>query len=243
MTNTELIEANKKLETEKQQLETEKQELKSKLQHIEFQFEQLRRLVFGSKRERFVSNTAHGQMSLPFDIPEPKQKQVETENISYSRNKKSRDNHPGRLPLPDHLPVEEIILEPVEDTTGMKCIGKEVTDQLELIPAKLFIKRFIRPKYVKTEDEDQQTFKGIIASLPVFPITKGIAGPGLLAQIMIDKFMDHLPIYRQIERFKREGINMPSSTINGWQEAVCNLLQPLYDTLKHRVSNNKEESF
>jgi hypothetical protein len=47
--------------------------------------------------------------------------------------------------------------------------------------------------------------------------------------------MDHLPIYRQIERFKREGIKIPSSTINGWQEAVCNLLQPLYDTLKHRV--------
>jgi len=52
---------------------------------------------------------------------------------------------------------------------------------------------------------------------------------------MIDKFVDHLPIYRQIERFKREGIKVPSSTINGWQEAVCNLLEPLYDTLKHRV--------
>jgi len=71
--------------------------------------------------------------------------------------------------------------------------------------------------------------------LPTFPIEKGIAGPGLLAQIIIDKFVDHLPIYRQIERFKREGIKLSSSTINGWQEAVCNLLEPLYDTLKHRV--------
>jgi transposase len=76
---------------------------------------------------------------------------------------------------------------------------------------------------------------GVIADLPVFPIEKGIAGPGLLAQIMIDKFVDHLPIYRQIERFKREGIKIASSTINGWQEAVFNLLEPLYDTLKHRV--------
>jgi hypothetical protein len=52
---------------------------------------------------------------------------------------------------------------------------------------------------------------------------------------MIDKFVDHLPIYRQIERFKREGIKIPSSTINGWQESICNLLEPLYENLKHRV--------
>jgi hypothetical protein len=52
---------------------------------------------------------------------------------------------------------------------------------------------------------------------------------------MIDKFVDHLPIYRQIERFKRDEVKISSSTINGWQEAVCNLLEPLYDTLKHRV--------
>jgi len=117
----------------------------------------------------------------------------------------------------------------------MKCIGEEVTDQLELIPAKLFIKRYIRPKYIKAEDDEALNHKGIIADLPVFPIEKGIAGPGLLAQIMIDKFVDHLPIYRQIERFKREDVKISSSTINGWQEAVCNLLEPLYENLKNRV--------
>jgi transposase len=106
---------------------------------------------------------------------------------------------------------------------------------LELIPAKLFIKRYIRPKYIHQEDQESLTYKGVIAELPVFPIEKGIAGPGLLAQVMIDKFVDHLPIYRQIQRFKREDINIPSSTINGWQEAVCNLLEPLYENLKHRV--------
>jgi len=62
-----------------------------------------------------------------------------------------------------------------------------------------------------------------------------MAGPGLLAQVMIDKFVDHLPIYRQIERFKREGIKISSSTINGWQESVSNLLWPLYENLKSRV--------
>lgn len=219
MNPTELLEAAKNLE--------------AKVNEMQFQIDQLKRLFFGAKRERYVKNTDDQQLSLPFDVePEPEKEQ---ETITYVREKQKRENHPGRLPLPDHLPVEEIILEPDEDVSGMKCIGKEITDQLELIPAKLYIKRYIRPKYIKAEDEESLTYKGVIAELPVFPIEKGIAGPGLLAQIIIDKFMDHLPIYRQIERFKRENIKLTPSTINGWQESVCNLLEPLYETLKHRV--------
>jgi transposase len=117
----------------------------------------------------------------------------------------------------------------------MKCIGKEVTDQLELIPAKLFIKRYIRPRYINQIDKEGLNHEGVIARLPEFPIEKGIAGPGLLAQIIVDKFVDHLPIYRQIARFKREEIQISKSTINGWQESVCDLLEPLYNTLKNRV--------
>ncbi len=228
MTFEELLEASKKMESRTAELE-------SKLSDIQFQLDQLNRLLFGAKRERFIKNDDENQLTLPFDVePEPEpEKQQET--ITYVRTKTKRENHPGRMALPSHLPVEEIVIEPKEDTTGMKCIGREVTDQLELVPAKLFIKRYIRPKYIKPEEEETLTHKGVIASLPVFPIEKGIAGPGLLAQIMIDKFVDHLPIYRQIERFKREGIKIPSSTINGWQEAVCNLLWPLYENLKRRV--------
>jgi transposase len=173
-------------------------------------------------------------MALPFDIPETSP-EPETEQISYTRQKKPRKNHPGRKPLPDHLPVEEIVLEPKEDTTDMKCIGKEVTDQLELVPAKLYIKRYIRPKYIKPEDEHQIDHKGVIANLPSFPIEKGIAGPGLLAQIMVDKYVDHLPIYRQIQRFKREKVDIASNTINGWQDAISRLLFPLHEKQKQLV--------
>lgn len=224
----ELLEANKKLESHKFELET-------RLSQMQFQLDQMKRILFGAKRERFIPSQNENQMTLPFEIePEAAPEKLQ-QTITYTRSKTKRENHPGRLPLPDHLPVEEIIIEPKEDTTGMKCIGKEVTDQLELIPAKLFIKRYIRPKYIKSQDDVSLTYKGVIAELPVFPIEKGIAGPGLLAQIMIDKFVDHLPIYRQIERFKRENIKISSSTINGWQESVCNLLWPLYENLKHRV--------
>jgi transposase len=224
----ELLETSKKMESRTVELE-------ARLNQVQFQLDQLNRLLFGAKRERFIKNTDENQLALPFDVePEPEpEKQQET--IVYTRTKAKRENHPGRMALPPHLPVKEIILEPKEDTTGMKCIGREVTDQLELTPAKLFIIRYIRFKYIKPEDRETLAHKGVIAPLPVFPIEKGIAGPGLLAQIMIDKFVDHLPIYRQIERFKREGIKIPSSTINGWQEAVCNLLWPLYENLKRRV--------
>ena len=211
------------------------QQLQSNIDHLQFRIDQLNRLLFGAKRERFISNEQHGQMSLPFDVPETETEPVKTEQISYTREKKQRKNHPGRKPLPDHLPVEEIILEPKEDTSGMKCIGKEVTDQLELIPAKLFIKRYIRPKYIKAEDDEALNHKGVIAELPTFPIEKGIAGSGLLAQIMVDKYVDHLPIYRQIQRFKREKIDIRSNTINGWQDAISRLLFPLHEKQKQLV--------
>ncbi len=241
MSVEELIEANKQLQkqntTLKSQtlsLKSQKQSLASELEQTQFQLAQLKRMLFGAKRERFIPQDEN-QLSLPFDTEPQADPEKEQETITYVRKKQKRENHPGRLALPSHLPVEEIIIEPKEDTTGMKCIGQEVTDQLELVPAKLFIKRYIRPKYIKSQDEESLNFKGVIADLPVFPIEKGIAGSGLLAQIMIDKFVDHLPVYRQIERFKREGVKIAASTINGWQESVCNLLEPLYDALKQQT--------
>jgi transposase len=255
MSIEELIEANKQLQFQNSTLETlnstlesqtlslksqtlslksEKQSLASELEQTQFQLAQLKRMLFGAKRERFIPQDEN-QLSLPFDTEPQADPEKEQETITYVRKKQKRENHPGRLALPSHLPVEEIIIEPQEDTTGMKCIGQEVTDQLELVPAKLFIKRYIRPKYIKAQDEETESYKGVIAELPVFPIEKGIAGSGLLAQIMIDKFVDHLPIYRQIERFKREGVKIAASTINGWQESVCNLLEPLYDALKQQT--------
>lgn len=220
----------------KETLWRENQALKSKVDQLQFQIDQFKRLMYGAKRERFIPEQNPDQLSLPFEVKqEEDQEQTVQEKVSYTRTKVSRENHPGRLPLPDHLPVKEIVLEPKQDTTGMKLIGKEVTDQLEYKPASLYIKRYIRPKYIAQVANQQETFQGVIADLPTFPIEKGIAGAGLLAQVVIDKFVDHLPIHRQIERFKREGVKISSSTINGWQEAVFNLLTPLYDQLKHQV--------
>jgi hypothetical protein len=160
MSFDELLEVNKKMESKLASAGSEKTILESKIAQLQFQVDQMNRLLYGSKRERFIKNEDENQMKLPFDVPEETQPEKQEETITYVRTKTKRVNHPGRMAFPSHLPVEETVIEPEEDTTGMKCIGKEVTDQLELVPAKLFIKRFIRPKYINPEDEETLTQNG-----------------------------------------------------------------------------------
>jgi hypothetical protein len=135
--------------------------LEQKLSAVQFHYEQLKRLVFGTKRERFIASANPFQQTLPFEeLENDKQEESKTvkQTVTYERKKK-RENHHGRIPLPSHLPVKEIVLEPKVDTTGMVCIGKEITDQLELIPSRLFIQRFIRPKYVLKKEKQEELIK------------------------------------------------------------------------------------
>jgi len=230
------------LQQEQSHLQHELSKLQQIKDQLQFQYDQLKRLVYGTKRERFIKKNNPFQQSLPFEeIEEEKTEEAEKQEVTYKRKKK-RENHHGRLSLPSHLPVEEIIIEPSIDTTGMVCIGREITEQLELIPSRLFIKRTIRPKYVlskekqdKLIDQGNNTSPIIIADLPSMPIERCMAATGLLAQIFIDKFIDHLPYYRQIQRYKREGVEIKSSTIDGWQKQVTDLLEPLYERLKCKV--------
>ncbi len=226
--NKELLQVNKKLLSENVNLE-------SRVADLQFRIDQMNRLLYGAKRERFIKNADENQMTLPFEVETEQEPEKQQETISYVRNKTKRVNHPGRMTLPSHLPVKEIVIEPEEDTTGMKCIGKEITEQLDFTPAKLSVLRYIRPKYIKLEDDETLTHKGVIGKLPVFPIEKCMATPALLTQITVEKFVYHFPLYRQNERFSREGIRMPSSTLNGWQESISKLLWPLYESLKRRI--------
>ena len=79
----------------------------------------------------------------------------------------------------------------------------------------------------------EETF--YIATLPTRPIERGIPGPGLLATIIYDKFVSHLPFYRQAQRYQELGMKIPASTLEGWFEATCFLLEPLYEALKVQV--------
>ena len=171
------------------ELETEKSQLESKVNYLNFQLEQLRRMIFGSKSERFIAANNPEQLQLPFEVDAQEVVQEVApilEQISYEREKKTKKDHPGRLALPAHLPVTEIILEPTEDVSQMQFIGNEITDELDYVPGKLKINRYIRPKYITPENQDlKQEVK--IASLDFRPIDKCIAGTNLLAQILIDR--------------------------------------------------------
>lgn len=208
----------------------ENRSLKVSVAQLREEIAELKRLIFGSKRERFVpasQNTC--QLSLELGEAVPQAAALVKQTVSYQRAVKQASKTASRQLLPAHLPRIEIIIEPEEDITGMRKIGEEITEELDLKPARLFVRRYIRPRYVSSEESFH------IAELPARPIEKGIPGPGLLAQIIVDKFVYHLPFYRQAQRYEQLGMKIASSTLNGWLPAACGLLEPLYLVLQFEV--------
>lgn len=208
-------------------------ELEAEVLRLRHENELFRRLIFGQKRERYVPLTPEEQ--LQFELAELSKKDIpeKTEEISYTRKKpENKTKPPSRNLLPAHLPRNEIIIEPETDVTGLKKIGEEITEELEYKPAKFFVNRYIRPKYANPKDEEQGV---MIGTLPSRPIEKGIAGPGLLAHVLISKYVDHLPLYRQRQQFKRQAVEIADSTLCDWVKASCNLLEPLVDEIREQL--------
>ena len=204
--------------------------LTSQNEYLKFQLEQLRRMIFGSKRERFVSNIDINQLRIEFEpraaeIEESVKAEREKIRVEYERKKPKKEHH-GRMALPAHLPVVETIIEPTEDTTGMVCIGKDVTEELDYTPGTLHINRIIRPKYITPEDEKGQQTQ-VIAPLKR-PIPKCMASAALLTMIFIHKFIYHLPLYRILKQIIQMGVPLPSSTLESWVKLAAGLLRPLY---------------
>ncbi|MCF6319475.1 MAG: IS66 family transposase [Proteobacteria bacterium] len=205
------------------------EKLLSENEYLKQQLSELRRMIFGSKSERFIPSD-DAQLSL-FDFNQEHPSEKETEQISYTRGKAQKEKKNAvRAKIPAHLPRVEEIIEPESIQEGSKKIGEQITEILEYNPARVFVRKIIRPKYAKPRDEGVT-----IAELPSLPIPKGNAGASMLAYIMVSKFVDHLPYYRQIQIFKRQELILSDSTINGWFNATANLLEPLYDTLELQV--------
>lgn len=217
----------------KEELITQVIESSYEVASLKEELAQLKRLVFGRKSERFIPSTPDEQLSLGL-IAEEKPAEVKKEKIEYTRTKAEKPNrHKGRMPLPAHLPRVEHVIEPEEKTEGMKKIGEEITETLEYIPGKLLVNKYIRPKYAKQEGEGV-----VIGALPSRLIEKGIAEASLLAYILTSKYVDHLPLYRQIEMFKRLGVPLSSSTVSDWVRYSLNTLIPLYEVLLTKVQNS-----
>jgi len=193
----------------------------------------LRRKLFGHSSERFIKEDPD-QLKLDFGgeeiLPEEIRAQTEAaeETITYQRKiRKENPAHPVRQPLPSDLERREEIIEPNPIPEGSKCMGEEVTEILEYIPGTFYVRRIVRRKYALAQEAGV-----VIGELPSLPLPKSNAGASLLAHLLVSKYQDHLPFYRQIEMFRRGGISLAAGTVYGWFSSAVDLLQPLYETLK-----------
>lgn len=214
-----------------EKLEAENVELRYEQSALKHEIAQLRKLIFGARSEKYKPTPVDPNQLNVFGDMEDNAEQAAPAATQVKGYTKTKKKHPGRQLLPDHLPVEEVIIEPQEDTTNLKQIGQEVTEVLDYTPASIVKRRYIRPKYAKADGQGV-----IVAPMPERPLPKAIAEAGLLANIAVSKFVEHTPFYRQIQKFERNyQLSIPSSTINDWFVATCTLLQPLYEEHQRQV--------
>jgi transposase len=242
-----LEEAQRIIEQKDLQIEEFTKQLASahrQLTMLQHQVEDLLRRLYGRRSEKLHPDqlmldplimAAFNQPDLPLtplaeipDTPPPK------------KARKSKRLHPGRIPIPEHLERVEILLDVPEaqrvcPETGapLKKIGEEVSEKLEYRPGKLIVNVYRRPKYAPPESTS--TLGVITAPMPDHPIDKCKADVGLLSHIIVSKFADHLPLYRQDGIFAREGVEIPRATQASWLMQVYEAIGVLEDVLKASV--------
>jgi len=198
-----------------------------------------KRWAYGRRRERFSEGEGQGHLfdldaDLPAnaDLPEPTAADDEVNVQGHRRRRKKREIDWDKLPQIRHehdLRDEEKIC----SCCGrqMDRIGEDVTRELELQPAKLEAHIHVRPKYACRCCKE-----GVCAApLPQRPIPGGIAGPGLVSEVLVSKFGDHLPLYRLEDILVRYGVYIPRSTLCDWVKFAAGLFLPLYELQRQRV--------
>jgi transposase len=219
-----------------QQLHESLEQARQRNQKLEHQLEQLLKWRFGPRADRLDPN----QLTLfatellekvepPAPAPQPK-------------TAPSQRNGHGRRPLPKELARQQVVHDLSEEEKRCPCcgemrvrIGEQTSEQLEFEPSKLYVLEHVRPTYACRKCEGNvQT-----ASKPLQPIEKGVAGPGLLAQVITCKYGDHLPLYRQEAILGRSGQSIPRSTTCGWLASCASLVRPLYDLMRTLILMSK----
>jgi transposase len=197
-----------------------------------------RRWTFGRRRERFDAGAGQGHLfeldsPLTDESPPPPAPDPQAGNVVKAHHRRQkRQIDWDKLPQIRH----NHDLQEQDKTCSccgrpMKCIGEDVTRELEYQPAKLEAHLHVRPKYACPRCKD-----GVSAApLPPRPIPGGIAGPGLITEVFVGKFGDHLPLYRLEDILARYGVYLSRSTLCDWMKAVAYLFRPLYELQRQRV--------
>jgi len=207
---------------------------------LSFQLDRFRQYLYGKKSEKLtIKQVDLSQLNL-FELgtsdaqKEELSTQAAEKPIVDKKPAKKRAKGTGRMKLPENLRREEIIIEPKEDVSDCQLIGEDITEVLDIIPPELYVKKYVRRKYARKAGE------GIImGSLPERVIEKGIPSESILANITIDKYVFGLPLHRQINKYRRLGINLPASTVSDWMIKTWRHLVPLWELLKLMVMNQK----
>ena len=216
------------------------------LKMLQHQVDQLLRRVYGRRSEKLDPNQLmfDGLIMEALDQPDPPPppELPVKENTEPKKPRTSKRRHPGRIPIPEHLERVDIVLDIPEEEkvcpeTGkpLKKIGEEVSEKLEYRPGKLIVNVYRRPKYASPDSIASGEVGVITAPMPDYPIEKCKADIGLLSQVIVSKFADHLPLYRQDGIFEREGVSIPRATQTSWVMQTYEAIRPLEDSLKRAV--------
>ncbi|MDZ4185094.1 MAG: IS66 family transposase, partial [Desulfuromonadales bacterium] len=218
--------------------------LQRQLTTLQHQMEQMLRRLYGRKSEQLNPNQVLFDSIILESIEQnaaqtPPEPPAPVETVAVKTRKASE--HHGRVPIPEHLERVEILLDIPEEQkvcseTGepLKVISVEVSEKLEYRPGKLIVNVYKRPQYALPENAD--SFGGVIAAaMPDHPIEKCKADVGLLAHVIVSKFADHLPLYRQDGIFEREGVTIPRATQSSWLMQLYESVKPLEETFRQAL--------
>jgi transposase len=222
-----------------EQLVTTDEQLQSRereIEHLKLLLAKLHRMQFGRKSEKLSRQIEQLELRLEeLESNRSEKEPVPLEPTSLPASATTTGAKPSRHALPGHLPRETRRHEPKE-TVCPQCqgelrkLGEDVAEVLEYVPASFRVIRHVRPKLSCTKCDCI-----VQAEAPRRPIERGLAGPGLLAHVLVSKYCDHQPLYRQSEIYARQGIDLERSTLADWVGGASQLLDPLVEALHRYV--------
>jgi transposase len=220
-----------------EQLLSKEEQLASREEEIErlkLLIAKLRRMQFGRKSEKLDWQIEQLELKLD-ELQASRAQQLAASPAPMAASVVNRAAKRGRQPLPAHLPRETHKVLPQQEACpdcggALKPLGEDVSEMLEYVPEHFKVIRQVRPKLACACCD-----KIVQAEAPSRPIERGMAGPGLLAHVLVSKYADHLPLYRQAEIYAREGVELDRSTMAEWIGGCSRLLEPLVETLRRHV--------
>ena len=203
----------------------------SEIERLKLLVEKLKHMLFGRKSEKVLRQIE--QLELQIEDLEVASVVDETQAIAPAE--RLAPAKPFRRALPEHLPREVHTHMPEHEACPdcgkrLRPLGEDVAEMLEYVRACFKVIRHVRPK-LSCEACDRI----VQAPAPSRPIDRGMAGPGLLAHVLVSKYADHTPLYRQSEIYAREGVDLDRSTLAGWVGATSELLAPLVQAVRDHV--------